>query len=372
MMNRGNVSTASARRALFAVIAAAMVAIAAVLAFSSPWAPSAHAAQGGELKAAGLQAAGSATYAQTELGFQVIPVTLKAGAVKLNFASGASSGSVGIYAKADAEGNTSGSIATVYTSDPYATGSRYGNVAKSGTYYLQFYTSKYSGSIGSTATITSYPYVKAKTAKLNGSTLGTGCGNNATVAYYKITVKKRGYLTLKVEDATGWGSGATVSLRNARKASLIGSYAPYTSADKPIYFGVKPGTYYLAVKSYASLYRVKPKFTAVTRPVTANKARAVAIPRGKKVSAVMAAGEKTAWYKFKVTKKKNYTFTLSGKLHDSLRMTFSGSGYYEASSYLSMGSAVRSFKTNTLKPGTYYIKVARTGKGNGLYTISWK
>lgn len=376
-MNYNGGTTAMSRKGLGLVkglVAAFVVALA--LAFSSAWAPAAHATEVGPLAAANLQVSGNTiTCTHTDLGtrgYQVVPVTLKAGAVKLDFAAAGSGAQVDIYASANDSGSTSGTVAWVYTSDPYGTGSKYGNVAKSGTYYLMFYASKYSGQTGSRATITQFPYTAVKTAKLNGATLGTGCGNNNTVAYYKISVKKRGYLTLNVEDATERGSSSAVSLCNAKKASLVGPYYTYSSAEKPIYYGVKAGTYYIAVKSYASLYRVKPKFTAVTKAVKTSKAKAVNIPKGKKISAVMAAGEKVAWYKFKVTKKRSYTFTLWGKLFDSVRMTFSGKGYYDGSSYLSTGVTSNAFKTNTLKPGVYYIKVATTSRGNGLYSITWK
>lgn len=354
------------------------IAFAAVLAIlvSAMLVPSAFAAQAdartGALAAADLSAQSSATYTQTKIGYQVVPIKLKAGAVKLSFKSDASSGSVGIYADADEDGNTTGSVASVYTSDPYGSGSRYGNIAKSGTYYLLFYTSSYSGSTGSTATVTQYPYKATKTAKLNGSTLGTGCGNYDKVAYYKISVKKRGYIVLKVADATGYSYSSQAKLCNAKKKSLTGSYFDSTSADRAVYYGVKKGTYYIAVKSYASLYRVKPVFKAAKRAVKNKKSKAVLVKRGKTTSAVMAAGEKTAWYKFRVTKKRAYTITLKGKLHDSLRMNFSGAGYYSYSAYLNSGASSKTFKTNKLKKGTYYIQVTRSGTGTGLYSITWK
>ena len=368
----GTMAVAERRPALVKSLAAALV-VAFALMFSSAWAPVASATEVGTLAASGLQVSGNTiTYTQTSLGYQVIPVQLQAGAVKLDFVAGASSAQVGIYASADDSGTVSGRIATVYANDPYGIGSNYGNVAKSGTYYVMFYASKYSGKTGSKAVITQYPYAEVKTANLNEATLGTGCGNKDTVAYYKINVKKRGLLTLNVVDMTGSGYSSSVALCNAKKTSLIGTYFPYTSLDKPVYFGVKPGTYLIAVKSYATLYNVVPQFTAVTKAVKAKKSKAVKISKGKKLSAVMAAGEKTAWYKFKVTKKKKYKIALTGYLNNSVKMTFSGKGYYSGSSYLPSGANIATFKTNKLKPGTYYVKVTTTNKGNGLYTITWK
>lgn len=380
MLNDEHVSVMPARtsghaRGLMGLAAALAVALA--FALSAMWAPSAHASQleaSGDLQASSLQVAGAANaYTQTQLGYQVIPITLQAGAVKLDFAAGASSVSVGIFATADTSGKTTGQVTWIYASDPYEKGTKYGNVAKSGTYYLLFHTSTISGATGSTATITQYPYAKEKAAALNKATLGTSCGDNSTVAYYKISVKKRGYLTLNVADATGGTYNSNVWLCNSKKKSLLGTNnTTYCSADKAAYFGVKKGTYYIAVKSYAGLYNVKPKFAASSTAVKTKKAKAVNIKKGKKMSAVFAAGEKTAWFKFNVTKAKKYTIKLTGKTYNGVRMQFSGDGYYSASSWLYSGVDSKSFKTNKLKPGTYYIQVTSSSQGNGFYTITWK
>ena len=359
MVNNANVSPVPNKASIFAkglMIALTVVVAAAI---STLWAPSAYAAE-------------SSTYTQTELGYQVIPIDLKAGAVKLDFAAGASSADVYVYANVDSDGNATGRVVSVYASDPYAKGSKYGNVAKSGTYYLVFYASTYSGATGSTATVTQYPYKKVKSATLNKSTLGTGCGDNGTIAYYKVSVKKRGYITLKVKDVTGVDYSSSVWLCNSKKKSLSGSDYSYVSADKSVYYGVKKGTYYIAVKSYASLYSVQPKFTAVKQAVKAKKSKAVSIKKGKVMKVVMAAGEKTAWFKFKVTKKKAYKISLTGKIYDGIKLTFSGKGYYDTSKYLYSGDSSDSFKTEKLKPQTYYVQVTRSGNGNGYYTIKWK
>ena len=236
----------------------------------------------------------SQEFRQTQLGYQVVPVTLQAGAVRLDFEAGASTAWAGLYAKADADGNTSGTIAYTSSNTPYAKESRYGKVAKAGTYYLQFHVSKYSGALGSKATVTQFPYEEVADAGLNASTLGTGCGDNNKVAYYKLDVDKRGCLSVNVFDATGGGSNASVQLCDSAKRSLSGPNFTYVTEERPAYFGVKKGTYYLAVKSYADLYSVEPLFEAVTKAVKTKKNKAVTIKKGKTTTAVIAAGEKTA------------------------------------------------------------------------------
>ena len=322
--------------------------------------------------------AASTTYTQTKLGYQSQAITLQKGAVKLEIAAGASTSDVGIFTQVDASGYGKNQIVHAYATDPYGKEVKYGNVAKTGTYYIVFYASTYSGATGTKATVTSYPFAQ-KTITVGKTATGTGCGDYKTVAYYKIKVAKRGLLSVDVADAAGGAASASVRICNAKKKAFTSSDGWSSLYDgRKAYYGVKKGTYFLAVKSGTSLYKVTPKLTAVTKAGGEKKAKAVSIAKGKTMKGVLAAGEKARWYKFKVTKSKKYTFAMTDKTDPSgLKLTFSGEGYYDGRAYLySPSNADVTFKTEKLKPGTYYIKVepfrsSGTG-GNGYFTIRWK
>ena len=263
----------------------------------------------------------------------------------------------------DSSGSTVGST-SVYQAAT-ASDDKYIGIPKAGTYTLTI-----SGNNTYSQLAGYYTIPCGGTLTLGKVFLGSSCGNNSTVAYYKVKIKKRGYL--KVDFSYTTMNSHYFKLCNSKKKSLTGSWN-YVGSDGTEYVGVKKGTYYIAVKSYDDAYGIKAKFTKTVKAVKAKKAKAVNIKKGKVLKAVMVAGEKTAWYKFKVTKSKAYKFALKGKLFgNGVKITFSGKNYYSSSVNLYGDTDSRTFKTTKLKPGTYYIKVTTNSKGNGFYSIKWK
>ena len=317
----------------------------------------------------------SETYTQTQLGYQTVPVKLQKGAVRLDAQAGASYATVGLYAGVKADGTGTGSMAGAYMADPYAKVTKYANVAKTGTYYLVFYASESSGALGTTAKLTAYPY-KNGTAKVGKTLTVSTCGDNSTIAYYKLKVKKRGQLSISVTDVTGYNGSVIHKLCNAKKKSLQGDYWTYTRNGETSYYGVKKGTYYLAVKSNLSVYKITPKLKAVTKAGGTSKSNAVKIAKGKAMTGVLATGEKSRWYKFTLSKAAKCKFTINGKSDDGgIRFTFSGAGYYDSSVTVWEGDPSKTMETTKLKPGTYYIEVtpASSGtRGSGWFSIKWK
>ena len=221
--------------------------------------------------------------------------------------------------------------------------------------------------------------LQAQAAKnvLNKTTVCTVSGDPSKVRYYKVVVPKRGYITLKVEGAPGSYGYSNARLCDSKKKTLIGDIWNYVGS-KGVCYGVKKGTYYIAVQSTHSSYSITPKFTAVARGVKMTQAKATAIKKGKKVSAVMAAGENAAWYKFNVTKKGACTFAISGKLCAGMGVVVYSGNNRIASSYLdgnvTDGVDSRTFSTGKLAKGTYYIEFypSMAYGTNGLFTITWK
>lgn len=226
----------------------------------------------------------------------------------------------------------------------------------------------------------------------NGKAVYGGTHDNQ-VSYYKVTASKNGYLNVQFRDATGKSYPSyQVRLLNAKKQGLthdferISSYNSYQTT-----FGVKKGTYYLAVKApYNPLYTIKATNTAVKTKAGAKKSKAVTLKKGKtKKGVIYAKNKKTPakqWYKFKVTKRKKVKLYVNTKtsggntIAGGIKVTMSAKRSYGTGSqtfyYGSPSGVLKPYtvgnKGKTLDPGVYYVCVSGYNYGNGYYTLKWK
>ena len=226
-------------------------------------------------------------------------------------------------------------------------------------------------------------------ATLKSGKLFYGGTKNNTVSYYKIKVPKNGYLHVQFQDGCKASSPSYyIRLLNAKKKPLTHStewISNYTSDSTD--FGVKKGTYYLAVTGAGSnpVYTIKATAKAVATKAGAKKAKAVTLKRGKAQKGVVYAKNKKVaakhWYRFVVTKRKKVVFSISTKTClGGLRLDIkpakgygSYTGYFDSSK---PKDAIKLYTTRnanmTLDPGVYYVCVSGYNYGNGYYALKWK
>lgn len=123
-------------------------------------------------------------------------------------------------------------------------------------------------------------------------TLKSGKVYNQTVQkygdtyYYKITVPKTGYLTVKGYAYSKYKANTNYSMRmtlcNSKKKPVDSSYGTGSSENRgyKVYYGVKKGTYYLKVTDGAP-YKLSYSFKAVTEKSGSKKSKAVALKENK-------------------------------------------------------------------------------------------
>ena len=181
-------------------------------------------------------------------------------------------------------------------------------------------------------------------------------------------------------NTSGSGTTTTVRLANSSKKYLT---TAETLGDKT-QFGVKAGTYYIAIKSDAALYQIKPTFTTVTESKTGTtRSKAVALKKGGVKKGVITAsqGNNTGdWYKFTIKKSQKVYLDVTSRLskgqfrisvYKSGTSTVYGRGTFDKT--LQSGSVMpyKNKYTKKLPAGTYYIKVEKRNGGNGYYKLKW-
>ena len=214
------------------------------------------------------------------------------------------------------------------------------------------------------------------------------------ISYYKVKVKKNGYLNVKLGDACGQSSPYYyVKLVNAKKKAVTHDYESLSNSNKATTtFGVKKGVYYLAVKtsSYCPIYSIKASVKAVKSKAGAKASKAVALKKGKaKTGVIFAKNKKVAgkhWYKLVVTKQQKVLLQVSTKTSEGgYYGGLTVSGYYTKGAHTySMGSEnfyyskpkdtilLYTLGKKTLNPGVYYICISGYNYGNGYYALKWK
>lgn len=306
-------------------------------------------------------------YADAE---QVFSVPLSKGGVKMSLEAGADDATMYLYPTADCSGSWLG---YGYANMAYAKKTAYAGIAKSTTYYLKIR----SGKPGAKVTITSYG--TTGTLKSGKTITKSSCGDNNSVSYYKFKAKKRGYLNLAFYSLDGGDYGYyQIKVTNSKKKALTGDWTYISSSSPAKNIGVKKGTYYIAVKSSRQVYTLTPTFKKATKSVKTKRSKAKKIKKGKKVKAVLAAGEKAAWYKFKNTKKHKVKLSVTSKTFGSgIKVeVFDGKrsgGSFTFNSYRKSDTIqIYDLLSKKLSKGTYHIKVSSNNKGCGYYTLKWK
>ncbi len=215
-------------------------------------------------------------------------------------------------------------------------------------------------------------------------------GGGTSSIYFKIKPGKTGLLTVDLKEYGYTTSTGTVQLYNANKKA-VSNAVNYTSgqAKTKAHFGVVKGnTYYVRVTNCIGSvtqnykYGIRYKLTAYTDRALGSKGNALKLTRG-------GAGYKTLfkadnlqntdWYKFNVTQKRvtefsvNTTNMRSGELYITVyrgtkvigkdTLTANGTGEkYQLTYGTTYGKA---------NAGTYHVKIVKSNKASGQYTIKY-
>ncbi len=300
-------------------------------------------------------------------GYETYPIYLDKGAVRLTVGSSNTRSTGGI--SYDQAGNNV-LLGTGTTAIPAGSSKTvYAGVKTAGTYYLII------GSDEAGATATVKQYGTDKTLKNKVAVESSSQGDNTSVSYYKVKVKKKGYLSVSISDIQNMYTTSRISICNSKKKSVTGGFQLISNSDGVKAVGVKKGTYYIAVKSYAPVYRIQYAFHKVSAKSATKKSKAVTIKKGKKAKGVLIAGGKAQWYKFKQTKNKKFSINIVSKgFGPDMAVTVyrynKKMGTWTMYAPKSSGPLV---STGNLHTGTYYVKVAPKKKGaSGYYTLKWK
>lgn len=262
------------------------------------------------------------------------------------------------------------------------------SVKKAGTIYLKLATSADNYSFSKEEqqvvefTVKSAPQGGTLT---NGKTFN-GCSPDDGIAYYKVKVTKPGYIRVKLSSEDNYPS-FYVNLCNSKKQKYAQNDERLSSSDNhTALFAVNKGSYYIAVKSRASIYGINSKFAAVAEKSGTSRSKAVAIKKGTTKKGIILSSEKKSkadWYKFTISKSQRVEFTFSGSTtlgHIQLEMYRAGDSSRFGSktiSGLDQKATVSPYtfgNNNKLTKGTYYIKVTKGSyaTSNGYYSLKWK
>lgn len=252
----------------------------------------------------------------------------------------------------------------------YSSYNGYAAIPAKGTYYLEFSVRNYSDEMPEDGFLFSFAcqfygggdrILKDKTWSTVGVT-----GSNDEV-FLKVTTTKAGTLTINLDS----DYSAYITLLNSSKKA-ISDETYYSSTDGKISFAVAKGTYYLKVKTYTNIYRIKYTFKAITETSGTTKAKAKALTKGKLYSGLVTATDKNDavdWYKITLTKSQKVNITFKGSVSSgSIGLEFYGGGISGSiTQNLRTVDADKSFSAETwtsdkLPKGTYYIKITKGSK----------
>jgi len=272
------------------------------------------------------------------------------------------------------------------------------DVVKGGTYYIvvRKASGTYSEHYG-TMRVRPYVYSYATRSLSAGKWMLTSANktiNNYSNALYKIKPSKSGYILVTLKQYGFNTSYGSVCLLNSKKKT-VSDKLTYSNGSYPqkVVFGVKKGTtYYLKVTSclgssdYQYKYGISYKIYAAPLRSNTSKSKAKTLKRkAKYISTAMPATGKSSsqWYKFKVTKKRATQINIDTRNikysdYKSVKMTVT---IYCGKKKVGSTSLVNG-KVNPIeitysttygkaKKGTYYVKITKSAKANGVYKIKY-
>ena len=219
-----------------------------------------------------------------------------------------------------------------------------------------------------------------------------GKGNSA---YYKITVKETGILTINTYfDEFSYGTPMITLCNNKKKAISANCGIQVMNAAKVKkkketpegrnIFAVSKGTYYLKLSDIKGTYKIQSVFSKITENSGKTKAKAKKLTLGGKVvqGVILSSDKKTVydWYKFTLEESHRirigFQGSTSGKEKIQLEVIPPSSAKFTNKAVLGFSGLEEngSGKSGTQWPvGTYYLRIKKTtAKGTGTYRLRVK
>lgn len=212
---------------------------------------------------------------------------------------------------------------------------------------------------------------------------GMNRSGNSSTTYFKVKPDRTGVMNVSLKEYGNSISDGYVTLYNVDK-KVRSEKVTYRSNVGSVKFGVKKGsTYYLKVTNTFGTteefyrYGIKYTMTSATDRAIGSKSKAKQIYRkddSTKSLFVAANSNSVDYYKFKVTTARKTKITVK---NDKM-----SSGYITMRLYKSDGSFIKKVEipagyegyistTSNLPKGTYYVKITKSLKASGRYSIRW-
>ncbi|MDO4554737.1 MAG: hypothetical protein Q4B70_06305 [Lachnospiraceae bacterium] len=211
----------------------------------------------------------------------------------------------------------------------------------------------------------------AATLSANGKTHSVTATSKGE--YHKLKVKKSSYIGINAYGASSSTKNRklTITCLNSKKKAISPAYQ--TSIKKSAYFSLKPGTYYIKVRSQAPSYKISATFQKISDKAGASLKKARTLKVGKKTYGIVYntdSAKKEHWYKFTLKKARKTKISIQ-KAGGSLGFKITGPA--EAEKEL---TKFKKQKSVTLPAGNYYILLAKPDKKKAnegaIYTITLK
>lgn len=214
-------------------------------------------------------------------------------------------------------------------------------------------------------------------------------GEYGMATWFKVKPSKSGLMKVYLQECGYESTYGNVTLYNADKKAVSEKISYSTSRNNEICFGVKKSrTYYLKVEncygssaeSYA--YGVRYTISGMTDKAYSSKSKAKVLKRKASSTANLftaSTGTATDWYKINVSAKRKSEIKINASWIESGYLTVT---VYKGSKKIGTGK-VYAGNGNTFQitygttygkanKGTYHIKVVKSKKANGKYTIQYK
>lgn len=252
--------------------------------------------------------------------------------------------------------------------------SRWFKVKKEDTYYIGVYSKTSSvaveGAEGALTSVGAIYYDGSDRTVTSGKQVAVGV-KDAQTTYFKLKVKKAGYITVPCVDLNS--RYYSVTLCNSKKKALSGA----TPLGYDPTYGVKKGTYYIKVKSSSNsaggyAFKVTSN-SSIKEKSGKSKAKAVTLKKkATKKGTIQAGSSQADWYKFKKGKEKQISAVLRGKTNDKLKLTLYRGGKKVGSKTFDYRHEGCYIALTNYPKGTYYVKIERGNKkSSGRYSVQW-
>lgn len=261
-------------------------------------------------------------------------------------------------------------------------------VTKGKTYYVWLQSSSYSevnAVVGIRAKVytTGTRTLSAGTSKWTVASGISKSGEYGASTWFKVKPTKTGVMIVSLKEYGYSSSYGKVTLYNASK-KVRSEKVTYSSSGSKVKFGVKKGTtYYLKVSDCYGSYDNNYKF-GIRYSITAAKDRAISKKSSAKRIYRKDDATKTLFTAANANSVDYYKFTVktARKTKVTVKTTDITSGYVVMRLYKSNGKLLKKleipaqsegyiYTTSKLSKGTYYVKITKSAKASGRYSVRW-